>query len=89
MPDVDLVLAPVSGGGLISGLAIALGTLGAIEVALTLQEKGYRNKHPLWVTLWCDEENGLTGMEMPRMVTICPWPTPSWISSVRSGLLLK
>lgn len=38
-----------------------VGTLGAIEVARLLAEKGYRNRHPLWVTLWCDEENGLTG----------------------------
>ena len=38
-----------------------VGTLGALEVALTLSEHRYRNRHPLWVTLWCDEENGLTG----------------------------
>ncbi len=38
-----------------------VGTLSAIEVAQTLAEKAYRNRHPLWVTLWCDEENGLTG----------------------------
>jgi N-carbamoyl-L-amino-acid hydrolase len=38
-----------------------VGTLGAIEVAQTLAENGYRNRHPLWVTLWCDEESGLTG----------------------------
>ncbi len=38
-----------------------VGTLGAIEVARLLAEKGYRNRHPLWVTLWCDEERGLTG----------------------------
>jgi N-carbamoyl-L-amino-acid hydrolase len=38
-----------------------VGTLGAIGVADTLQGKGYRNRHPLWVTLWCDEESGLTG----------------------------
>lgn len=38
-----------------------VGTLGAIEVARVLREKGYRNRHPLWVTLWCDEESGLTG----------------------------
>jgi N-carbamoyl-L-amino-acid hydrolase len=38
-----------------------VGTLGAIEVVRTLREKGYRNRHPLWVTMWADEENGLTG----------------------------
>jgi N-carbamoyl-L-amino-acid hydrolase len=38
-----------------------VGTLSAIGVAATLQEKGYRNRHPLWVTLWADEESGLTG----------------------------
>ena len=38
-----------------------VGTLGAIEVARLLAEKKYRNRHPLWVTLWCDEERGLTG----------------------------
>src|SRR5262249_41062380 len=30
-----------------------VGTLSAIGVADTLQAKGYRNRHPLWVTLWC------------------------------------
>lgn len=38
-----------------------VGTLGAIEVARTLRERGYRNRHPLWVTMWADEESGLTG----------------------------
>jgi N-carbamoyl-L-amino-acid hydrolase len=38
-----------------------VGSLGAVEVALTLRERGYRNRHPLWVTVWCDEERGLTG----------------------------
>lgn len=39
----------------------AVGSMGAIEAARTLAEKGYRNRHPLWVTIWCDEESGLTG----------------------------
>ncbi|MEO8453419.1 MAG: hydantoinase/carbamoylase family amidase, partial [Gemmatimonadota bacterium] len=38
-----------------------VGSLSAIEVATTLKERGYRNRHPLWVTVWADEENGLTG----------------------------
>ncbi len=38
-----------------------VGTLSAVEVARTLMEKGYRNRHPFWVTMWADEENGLTG----------------------------
>jgi N-carbamoyl-L-amino-acid hydrolase len=38
-----------------------VGSLGAIEVAHTLLEKGYRNRHPLLVAIWCDEESGLTG----------------------------
>ncbi|MEZ4586388.1 MAG: Zn-dependent hydrolase [Gemmatimonadales bacterium] len=38
-----------------------VGSLGAVEVALTLAERGYRNRHPLWVAVWCDEESGLTG----------------------------
>lgn len=38
-----------------------VGSLGAIEVVRTLRERGYRNRHPLWVTVWCDEESGLTG----------------------------
>jgi len=39
----------------------ALGSLAAIEVAHTLKHTGYRNRHPLEVVIWCDEENGLTG----------------------------
>jgi N-carbamoyl-L-amino-acid hydrolase len=38
-----------------------VGSMGAIEVAQTLFEKGYRNRHPLLVAIWCDEESGLTG----------------------------
>jgi N-carbamoyl-L-amino-acid hydrolase len=39
----------------------ALGSLGAIEVAHTLTHAGYRNRHPLEVVIWSDEERGLTG----------------------------
>ncbi|UCF42178.1 MAG: M20 family metallo-hydrolase [Gemmatimonadota bacterium] len=38
-----------------------LGSLSAIEAAHTLAEAGYRNRHPLEVVIWCDEESGLTG----------------------------
>jgi N-carbamoyl-L-amino-acid hydrolase len=38
-----------------------VGSLAAIEVAQTLAERGYRNRHPLHVMIWCDEESGLTG----------------------------
>lgn len=38
-----------------------VGTLGAIEVAQTLQEKGMTTKHPLWVVCWQNEEGGLYG----------------------------
>lgn len=38
-----------------------VGSMSAIEVAHTLTEKGYRNRHPLEVAIWADEESGLTG----------------------------
>ncbi len=38
-----------------------VGSLSAIEVAQTLGEKAYRNRHPLEVVVWADEESGLTG----------------------------
>src|SRR5712691_5721423 len=38
-----------------------VGSLSAIEVAQVLGENGYRNRHPLEVAIWCDEESGLTG----------------------------
>lgn len=38
-----------------------VGSMSAIEVAHTLAEAGYRNRHPLEVVIWCDEESGLTG----------------------------
>ena len=38
-----------------------VGSMGAIEVAHTLAERGYQNRHPLHVVIWCDEESGLTG----------------------------
>jgi len=48
----------VPNGGAYDG---ALGSLAAIEVAHTLNSAGYRNRHPLEVAIWCDEESGLTG----------------------------
>ncbi len=38
-----------------------VGSMSAIEVAQTLGENGYRNRHPFIVTIWADEESGLTG----------------------------
>ncbi|HET6898217.1 MAG TPA: Zn-dependent hydrolase, partial [Vicinamibacteria bacterium] len=38
-----------------------VGSMSAIEVAQVLGEKGYRNRHPFEVAIWCDEESGLTG----------------------------
>ncbi len=38
-----------------------VGSMGAIEVAHTLADRTYRNRHPLDVVIWCDEESGLTG----------------------------
>jgi N-carbamoyl-L-amino-acid hydrolase len=38
-----------------------VGSMGAVEVARTLAEQGYHNRHPLLVAIWCDEESGLTG----------------------------
>lgn len=38
-----------------------VGSMSAVEVAHTLGEKGYRNRHPLMVAIWADEESGLTG----------------------------
>ena len=48
----------VPDGGAYDG---ALGSLAAVEVAHTLAEAGYRNRHPLEVVVWCNEEDGLTG----------------------------
>src|SRR5574341_998003 len=38
-----------------------VGSMAAIEVAHTLAERRYRNRHPLTVAIWADEESGLTG----------------------------
>ena len=38
-----------------------VGSMSAIEAAQTLSERSYRNRHPLHVMIWCDEESGLTG----------------------------
>ena len=38
-----------------------VGSMSAIEVAHTLKEREYRNRHPLLVAIWADEESGLTG----------------------------
>ncbi len=67
-----------------------VGTLGAIEVARTLAEKGYRNRHPLWVTLWCDEENGLTGSRgFVGLVDQAELDRPSLRDGIRLGDKIK
>jgi len=38
-----------------------VGSMSAIEVAHTLADRSYRNRHPLEVVIWADEESGLTG----------------------------
>lgn len=38
-----------------------VGSMSAIEVAHTLQEARYANRHPLDIVIWADEESGLTG----------------------------
>src|SRR5439155_6915986 len=38
-----------------------VGSMSAIEVAQTLGERAYRNRHPLTVVNWCDEESCLPG----------------------------
>lgn len=38
-----------------------VGSMGAIEVAHTVGQREYRNRHPLLVAIWADEESGLTG----------------------------
>ena len=38
-----------------------VGSMAAIEVARTLYENGYQNRHPLEVFIFTDEEGGLTG----------------------------
>ena len=48
----------VPGGGNYDG---DVGSMSAIEVAHTFQERDYRNRHPLEVAIWCDEESGITG----------------------------
>ncbi len=48
----------VPGGGNYDG---DVGSMSAIEVAHSLHEMGYRNRHPLEVAIWCDEKSGLTG----------------------------
>jgi len=48
----------VPNGGKYDG---SLGSLAAIEVAQTVEQNGYRNRHPLEAVIWCDEESGLTG----------------------------
>lgn len=48
----------VPGGGNYDG---DVGSMAAIEVAQVLAENKYRNRHPLVVAVWSDEESGLTG----------------------------
>jgi N-carbamoyl-L-amino-acid hydrolase len=48
----------VPNGGKYDG---CLGSLAAIEAVQTLEQNGYRNRHPLEAVIWCDEESGLTG----------------------------
>jgi len=48
----------VPNGGKYDG---GLGSVAAIESARTLNEAGYRNRHPLVAVIWCHEESWQTG----------------------------
>ena len=48
----------VPGGGNFDG---QVGSMGALEVATTLHEAGYENRHPLEVAVFTNEEGGKTG----------------------------
>lgn len=67
LPGADPSLRPLLFGSHIDSVLKGgnydgnVGSLGAVEVVRTLRERGYRNRHPLWVTVWADEESGLTG----------------------------
>jgi beta-ureidopropionase / N-carbamoyl-L-amino-acid hydrolase len=66
-PGLDAGAAPILFGSHIDSVPEGgnydgdVGSMSAIEVAQVLEEKGYRNRHPLDVVIWCDEESGLTG----------------------------
>jgi N-carbamoyl-L-amino-acid hydrolase len=66
-PGLDAEAAPILFGSHIDSVPEGgnydgdVGSMSAIEVAQVLAEKGYRNRHPLEVAIWCDEESGLTG----------------------------
>ena len=66
-PGLDAGAAPILFGSHIDSVPEGgnydgdVGSMSAIEVAQVLGEKGYRNRHPLEVAIWCDEESGLTG----------------------------
>lgn len=51
----------VTDGGNFDG---PLGSFGAIEVALSLQEHGVRLRHPLEVVVWSNEEGGTVGSKL-------------------------
>jgi N-carbamoyl-L-amino-acid hydrolase len=66
-PGLDADAAPILFGSHVDSVPEGgnydgdVGSMSAIEVAHVLGEKGYRNRHPLEVAIWCDEESGLTG----------------------------
>jgi N-carbamoyl-L-amino-acid hydrolase len=66
-PGLDADAAPILFGSHVDSVPEGgnydgdVGSMSAIEVAQVLGEKGYRNRHPLEVAIWCDEESGLTG----------------------------
>ena len=66
-PGLDTGAAPILFGSHIDSVPEGgnydgdVGSMSAIEVAQVLEEKGYPNRHPLDVAIWCDEESGLTG----------------------------
>jgi N-carbamoyl-L-amino-acid hydrolase len=58
-----------------------VGTLGAIEVARTLDEQHVTTKHPLWVACWQNEEGGTWGSHL-----VTAGVTPAELATVaRSG----
>jgi threonine dehydratase len=94
LPDVDLVLSPVSGGGLLSGTATAI-KLGAAE-GLGFSEQGLGSKeadplnpkpYPLNPQVWgCEPELAADAYQSFTTRTLTEWPAADTSRTICDGL---
>jgi threo-3-hydroxy-L-aspartate ammonia-lyase len=93
LPNVDLVLSPVSGGGLLSGVATAIKLSAAAQneqqnrvPQVSLLRPGLQDAHPTPQVWGCEPELAADATESFRTRTLVEWPAAKTTRTLCDGL---